>query len=252
MNENAAVISLKSVIKPLLPQVVIDAWRAQAAARIDAQFAHSPPVAVFSEIYRQRLWGTSNASAYCSGQGSHNEAVVQPYLHALRAFLSQFPTKPNVVDLGCGDFNVGAQLRDAGARYIACDVVPDLVEHNRTVFKHLDVSFVQTDITSDSLPYGDVALIRQVLQHLSNEQIKEVARKLRQYPWIVVTEHLPTIRNFTANLDKPVGPGTRLRLRSGVVLTAPPFDLGTCSHRLLCSVPDSSGVLQTTAYHLRP
>jgi SAM-dependent methyltransferase len=244
-------MTLKNVVRPLLPRAVVDAWRARAAARIDARFAHLPPITVFSEIYRQRLWGTSDESPYCSGRGSHNEAVLQPYLHSVREFLSQFPVKPDVVDLGCGDFNVGAQLRDRCARLVACDVVAELIAYNHTAFKHLDVSFMQLDITSDALPAGDVALVRQVLQHLSNDQIARVARKLGQYSWVVVTEHLPRVSNFTANLDKPAGPGVRLRLRSGVDLTRPPFNLSALAQLALCSVSDSSGVLHTTAYQLR-
>ena len=245
-------ISLKSVVRPLLPQTVVNAWRERNEARIDARLSQLPLVAVFTEIYRQRLWGSANGSAYCSGQGSHDDAVVQPYVHALREFLSQFPTKPDVVDLGCGDFNVGARLRDVCARYVACDVVADLIEYNRSAFKHLDVSFAQLDITCDALPDGEVALVRQVLQHLSNEQIARAAHRLGQYSWIVVTEHVPALPNFVANLDKPIGPGLRLRLGSGVDLTRPPFSLRAREQRRLCSVPQSSGILQTTAYQTRP
>ncbi len=249
--ENPPVMRLKSLVRPLLPRAAVNAWRSRAAARIDAQFAQLPPAAVFSEIYKKRLWGAVNTSAYCSGHGSHDEAVLGPYLQAVRSFLSEFPCKPNVVDLGCGDFNVGARLRDACARYLACDVVNDLIAYNRKLFTSLDTSFMQLDITTDPLPEGEIAFIRQVLQHLNNAQIARVAAKLSQYAWVVVTEHLPTKTDFVANLDKPIGPGVRLRLHSGVVLTRAPFDLRVIDQKPLCSVPESSGVLQTTAYQLR-
>ena len=57
---------------------------------------------------------------------------------------------------------------------------------------------------------------------------------------------------FTPNLDKP--PGRNIRLDapeaggSGVVLTAPPFDLRPDAQRTLCEVPSYGGVIRTTAY----
>jgi hypothetical protein len=245
------VASIKTLVRPLLPQTVVDLWRARAAARIDARFSQLPPADIFGEIYRRRLWGGTSVADYCSGEGSHNEAILRPYVQAVRAFLEGFDLKPDVADLGCGDFNVGSRVRDACARFVACDVVAGLIDRNSGRFAGLDVSFSQLDITASALPEADVAFLRQVLQHLNNQQIASVVRKLGQYSWVVVTEHVPRNRNFPANLDKSTGPGVRLRFGSGVVLTRAPFDLRPLEQRLLCSIPETSGLVQTIAYRLR-
>jgi SAM-dependent methyltransferase len=158
--------------------------------------------------------------------------------------------RPDVVDLGCGDFHVGRQLRPFAARYVAVDVVPELIERNRRLPDATDVEFRCLDIVSDPLPDGDVAIVRQVLQHLSNADIAEVVPKLRQYRHLVVTDHQPE-GTFTPNLDMPTGPHIRVGLGSAVDLAAAPFHLPHVSTRELCVVPgDNGGVIRTTVYEL--
>jgi hypothetical protein len=89
-----------------------------------------------------------------------------------------------------------------------------------------------------------------VLQHLSNAQITRVLSKLRQYCFLVVTEHLPADAAFVPNLDHPFGSGIRVSRGSGVVLTAPPFDLNAPSQRELCRVQHGGSVIKTIAYGL--
>ena len=210
------------------------------------------PAEVFSEIYRRKMWGSTAKSAYCSGQGSHYESIVDPYVESVRRFLSEFPHAQKVVDLGCGDFNVGSQLRDCCDQFVATDVVPDLIEHNGRVFAQLDVSFRCIDIISEDLPAGDVAFLRQVAQHLSNAQIMMIIPKLYQYRWVVVSEHLPSADDFVANCDKPPGSGVRVPIGSGVILTEPPFNLRAMEVKPLCDVQlnDMSGVVRTIAYRM--
>mgnify|MGYP002479352461 CR=1 FL=1 len=103
---------------------------------------------------------------------------VEPYIKATSDFLSSLGAKPDVVDLGCGDFNVGSRLRPFCEKYVACDVAAPVVEVNREKFADLDVGFRQLDIIESELPEGDAVLIRQVLQHLSNADIEKIVAKL--------------------------------------------------------------------------
>jgi SAM-dependent methyltransferase len=242
--------SLKSFIRPLVPRAAINLWRASKAARIDARFAHQTPAEVFSAVYRERLWSGDDSLDYSSGTGSHREKIVAPYADAVREFLSGLPGEPDIVDLGCGDFTVGSRLRDTAGRYIACDVVAALIERNRQLFASLSVDFRCLDIVADPLPEGDVVFLRQVLQHLSNAQVDAVLGKLSAYRWAVVTEHVPKKQNFRANVDKPVGPGTRLRSGSGIVITRAPFHFAVREERTLCAIEDDVGLIHTVAYRL--
>jgi hypothetical protein len=241
---------LKDALRPLLPLPMLRLWRRRAAARLDRRFANWTPAEVFGAVYRERLWGSRPDFQFCSGNGSHERAIIEPYLASVRAFLSELPRPLDAVDLGCGDFNVGARLRDRCAAFVAADVVPELITRNARAFAHLDVTFQCIDLVKDELPAGQVAFLRQVLQHLGNAQIAAVIAKLYRYEWLIVSEHVPETGRFIANRDKPMGPGVRERFGSGVVLTAPPFNLNVLEQRELCTVPEQSGRVRTMAYRL--
>jgi len=150
-----------------------------------------------------------------------------------------------VVDLGCGDFNIGKHLYQQCKYYIGCDVVSSLIDWNANRFP--EVQFQMCDITQDPLPNGDVAILRQVLQHLSNHHISQVVDKLRQYEYVIVTEHIPN-GDFTSNIDLVSGCSTRLAMNSGVRLTDAPFKLSVKRSQVMCSVPDFIGRIETTVY----
>lgn len=207
----------------------------------------------FSHVYKNKLWGGAADQAFYSGSGSHEAAIVTPYVKAIEALAGDLGGKLDAVDLGCGDFNVGRQVRHLFGKYTACDVVPELVQHNSQIYADRDVAFKVVDITRDSFPAGDIAFVRQVLQHLNNRQIDAVVPKLEKFRYVVLTEHLPIHADFVANRDKPTGDQIRLQQNppSGVVLTQPPFHFRPRSERVLCEVPDFGGVIRTVLYELR-
>lgn len=208
----------------------------------------------FLRIYRDGLWGNSEDpdDPYFSGSGSHAQAHLDAYVLALEAFLRAFPNKPDVVDLGCGDFAVGSRIRPFCGTYVACDIVAPLIERNRRRFASLAVDFRILDITSDLLPTADVAILRQVLQHLSNDQIQSAVDRISStYRYMIVTEHLPSSADFVPNTDKIAGPHTRIDAGgppSGVVLTEPPFNLKPRQSSVICEVSDYLGLLRTIVF----
>ena len=134
-------------------------------------------------------------------------------------------------------------------RYTACDVVPDLIDFNRTALTHLDVDFRVLDMVEDALPEGDVVFVRQVLQHLGNAAIsKAIAKIAAQYKYLVLTEHVPARAGFVPNVDIVSGAGTRLVLGSGVVLTTSPFNLRPLEERVLFESGQFGGTIRTIAY----
>jgi len=243
---------MKKLIKKIVPAGILK-WRhdillQKELASHDESFAGKSPKEIFSKIYAQKMWGGAT-SDYCSGHGSHLKAHVDPYVQSVSEFLGQLPKPTDVVDLGCGDFNVGRQIRCKATRYIACDVVPDLIERNKTVYADLDVDFRVVDITEDDLPQGDVVIIRQVLQHLSNAAIMKVVKKLRKFRYLVLTECVPS-GDFVPNVDQLTGSYSRLArgVPSGVVLTSAPFSMSVKSEKLICETPEQHGSLKVIVY----
>ena len=208
---------------------------------------------VFNKIYQESAWGVSHEDGqrFFSGPGSHDENIVGAYVGAVSKFLQGFDQKPNVVDLGCGDFNIGSKLRPHCQGYIACDIVDALIDFNKRKFQALGVDFRVLDMTAEPLPKGDVVFIRQVLQHLSNKQILRVIPKIQEnFKFLVLTEHLPHPQNFKPNKDKPAGPNIRTDIDSGIVITQAPFNLSNVMQNELCRVEIEDGVIVTTAYQL--
>lgn len=207
-----------------------------------------PTKDAMAQIYENNLWG-GNQSEFFSGDGSHNPELINPYLETLTSFLTAFKTPPVVCDLGCGDFNIGKELVKLSKEYIAIDIVPGLIAHNKEAFKAENLEFHSLDIAEDELPAADCVILRQVLQHLSNAEIKSVVEKLYDYKYVILTEHLPE-GNFEPNQDIISGQGIRLKKQSGVNLLAPPFNFKAEEEKQLLAIKSTrfKGVLVTTLY----
>ncbi|WP_369794116.1 class I SAM-dependent methyltransferase [Salegentibacter sp. Hel_I_6] len=201
-----------------------------------------------AQIYEHNLWG-GDKYEYYSGLGSHHPDLVNSYIALVSSFLKEFETPPVVCDLGCGDFNIGKELVEHSQKYIAVDIVPELIAHNKKTFKTENLEFHSLDIAKENLPLGDCVILRQVLQHLSNTEIKCVIEKLYNYKYVILTEHLPE-GNFEPNKDIISGQGIRLKKQSGVNLLASPFNFKVKEEKQLLSIksPGFKGVVVTTLY----
>jgi hypothetical protein len=151
------------------------------------------------------------------------------------------------LDLGCGDFSVGNRLADLAQHYYACDVVPDLVLRNRRLFARPNLSFHILDGVTGALPAGDVVIVKQVFQHLSNDQIAAIVRKLSQYATWIITEHVAA-GEFLPNRNMQSSGYTRLEMKSGIVLTEEPFRVQPKASEILCEVPEEGGLVRTIVY----
>ncbi|MEP1150653.1 MAG: class I SAM-dependent methyltransferase [Balneola sp.] len=207
-----------------------------------------PTKDAMEQIYEMNLWG-ENDSNYYSGEGSHDPEIVEPYIDVITSFLTSFEQPLIVCDLGCGDFNVGKELVQHTKKYVAVDIVEDLIERNKEKFKEEDVEFSCLDIAVDELPSGDCVLIRQVLQHLSNAEVESILNKLSDYKYIIITEHVP-IGDFEPNVDIISGQGTRLKKKSGLDVMTDPFNFNPKKEKKLLSITldDGRGVIVTTLY----
>lgn len=207
-----------------------------------------PTKDAMAQVYEMKLWG-DNDSKFYSGYGSHDPEIVNPYINAVTLFLNSFENPLVVCDLGCGDFNVGKELVKYTKKYIAVDIVKDLIAHNKEKFQAENLEFQCLDIAADDLPAGDCAILRQILQHLSNAEVKSVVKKLADFKYIILTEHLPE-GDFTSNMDIISGQGTRLKKQSGLDLLAPPFTLQIKEEKILSSIllKDGKGIIETKLY----
>ena len=202
----------------------VRAWvRSARRRRYHARNTQLTAAEVFSETYARGRWGGRPGEFY-SGSGS-DERNIGRYCALIVETAARLPGRPTIVDLGCGDFRVGRRIASPNVDYVGVDVVPELVARNQTLFGSDRVRFLCADIASDALPEGDICLLREVLQHLSNGQILRVLEQVRQYERVFITEHTADDPRAVPNLDKPHGATVRAVEGSALFLDREPFNV---------------------------
>lgn len=210
-----------------------------------------PTKAVMEQIYDKQFWG-GKAFDFYSGEGSHDLKIITSYIESVIGFLESHHSKLTICDLGCGDFNIGRHFVAHTKNYKAIDIVESLIERNKKRFEADHLEFLCLDISKDNLPIADCIILRQVLQHLSNEEIIQIVEKLNAYKYIILTEHIP-VGDFTPNKTMISGQGNRLRYNSGVDLLKSPFHLKVKEERCLDEYiysDEKKGKIKTTLFTL--
>jgi 2-polyprenyl-3-methyl-5-hydroxy-6-metoxy-1,4-benzoquinol methylase len=207
-----------------------------------------PTNKVMEQIYEMKLWGNNNSNFY-SGEGSHHPKIIEPYITVVSTFLKSFKQPLVICDLGCGDFNVGKHFIIHVKKYIAIDIVSSLIEFNSKIYKNDNLEFHCLDISKDNLPQADCVIIRQVLQHLSNNEVANILDKLSHYKYIIVTEHIPN-GDFIPNKDIIAGQGIRLKKKSGLQIVKAPFYFNVGKEKIMLTqdLEADKGKIITTLY----
>jgi SAM-dependent methyltransferase len=235
--------SLRSIAKRLTPKPILRMYRQIYGERLRQQYGSLSVAEAFSQTYRTKLWGQIEGEEFCSGGGSLEEFAI-PYTSWVARFIADHKIK-TVVDLGCGDFRIGQRICSASlVNYVGVDIVPDLIAYNNSRFESKRITFKCANIIEDELPSGDLCLIRQVLQHLSNKQISRILVNCAKFPHLLITEHVYNGPNMRPNLDIMHGPDNRLFRRSGVVLDRPPFNM-RAQNVLEIPCSETSSIIQT-------
>jgi len=123
---------------------------------------------IFAEIYAADTWNGG------SGTGS-GEAASKPYREVLQQILSTGRVR-SVVDIGCGDWQVGRLIDWASIDYTGMDVVPDVIAANEARFNH---RWMLADARNAELPDADLYILKDVLQHWTNAEIAAFMAKMR-------------------------------------------------------------------------
>jgi len=251
---------IKKILKKIIPKKILKFRRDFLNKRNERKYSSMQINDIFKEIYKKKLWTPENEkdeNNFYSGIGSRYEEFTEVYVDKIKNFLISLPSKPSVVDLGCGDFFIGSRLREYCNKFIAIDIFEDLIEFNKKKFMNQDVDFQTLDITKDQLPSGDICFLRQVLQHLSNGHIQNFLKLMSgKYKYLIITEHLPNEEGyFEPNKDKITGPNIRIHSNSGIILTEPPFNLKFLEKKIVCDVYPKKilgfeGFLRTTILKL--
>jgi len=160
---------------------------------------------IFNEIYGRNLWGAG------SGTGSLVETTV-----AYRQFLHNFIRTNqirSVVDIGCGDWQFSKLIDWSGISYTGIDV-SDVVLANTQTFARDGVNFLHADARTDPLPKADLLIMKDVMQHWSNDDILTFLPRLSHFQQALITNGFHPSLTALINNDIPAGSFRPVDLRS--------------------------------------
>jgi SAM-dependent methyltransferase len=220
---------IKSTIKRMLPEPAQAFYLRMRNQQIQRQYRSLTLADAFAKIMGSFAWGKGDADGIPSSGFGSRGGLVEKWCLLLENQLRAYRVA-SIADLGCGDFTAGSLIARMGYTLIGVDIVQSVIDWNVSVHSSDHVRFVRADIASDPLPPADVAIVRQVLQHLSNLEVEAVlANILGSYLRVFITEHIYTGPNCIPNVDISHGPGTRVPEHSGVFVDRPPFSLPATS-----------------------
>jgi SAM-dependent methyltransferase len=162
----------------------------------------------FQFIYEHDVWeGGSGPGSLPSGTLAYRSFV---------EFFIQENKIRTVTDLGCGDWQFARYMDWSSTHYVGIDVVPELVERNKSLFGRDNVEFRLASGPND-LPGGDLVLCKEVLQHLPNAYVQIYIDHMRaKYKYCLITNSVGP----TAGLNSDIQMGEFRPLR----IDPPPFN----------------------------
>jgi SAM-dependent methyltransferase len=159
----------------------------------------------FTQIYDRATWKLFPWDPL-SGSGS-KMATTEPYRKLLIEFIKQSKAQ-TIVDFGCGDWTFSQHIpwQELGVSYLGIDVYAPLIQQHQKTHARDNINFVAKDFTNniDPLPYGDLWILKDVLQHWPNCDIVAFLKRMvddRCFKYILLT-NCSTIK---PNLNIPVG-----------------------------------------------
>lgn len=191
--------------------------------RINLSFRNLSTKQAFEKIYEEQWWGKDGNKL--SGSGSYYENLVQIVPVSIDFLKEKFIIK-TIVDIGCGDLNVGKHLFKKCDKYIGIDIVKSVIDSNKEKYQNINsIEFYNLNACNEDLPMGDVYIVREVLQHLNNKEIQFLLQNIDgNFKYLIVVEHYPD-NIIQVNMDKPTGPNIRLNRRSAVDILEKPFHM---------------------------
>lgn len=179
-------------------------------------------VRAFSNVYADNVWQRKDTS----GPGSSVEST-----GSYRTFLQQILKRHHirrVIDVGCGLWEHLGNVNWENIEYLGVDPVPTVIERNCRLSLPPNIRF-QCGVVEDvsNLASYDLAIVKDVLQHLPNCTINELLKKLRVVKYWLITNDVTT----EANTDCSLGGFRKINMEM------PPFDLRSIDKIDFPSIP---------------
>ena len=155
---------------------------------------------VFEKIYEKKKWGSNGT---LSGEGTRPEAAAE-YVLYLSNFLLAHPEINSILDIGHGDWKMWPDKYFSKFEYTGIDITSSVVDNCNRQFGNDHQRFIEADFLESELPQADLLLIKDVLIHLSNVDIKKTLGKLSKFKYSIVVTDIESKgwRVFAGNLKR--------------------------------------------------
>lgn len=165
---------------------------------------------IFRKIYQDNYWGNADSR---SGAGSDLRQTSE-VRRILPELIDEFGIQ-TMLDIPCGDWHWMKAL-SLNTNYVGADIVPELVQRNQSLYGNEQHRFITLDLTSNELPCVDLVFSRDVLVHLSIEDVFAALDNIRRSgsEYLLTT----TFTERSTNINIPTGHWRPLNLQK------PPFN----------------------------
>ena len=170
---------------------------------------------IFTEIYQKNSWGGISKS----GQGSdlnQTESIRKELPNVFRELKVS-----SILDIPCGDFFWMKEINLDFLSYTGADIVEELIISNTKKYSKKNRNFIKIDITKDFLPKVDLILCRDLLFHLSFEDIIRTIQKIKKSrsSYLLCTSNIHVKNNFNI----PTGSWRPLNLQLSPIFLPEPI-----------------------------
>lgn len=159
---------------------------------------------VFNIIYKYNLW--------LFGSGSGSLAINnKPYIKFLNNFISKNNIN-NILDIGCGDWQLFENINlNNNINYLGIDIVENIIKNNKKKYENQNINFKLMDYNNfnHNNYKTDLIIIKDVLQHLNNKDIKKFIEKTLEIDTkfiLIINDHSKMNLNIDVNngLYRPI------------------------------------------------
>ncbi len=165
---------------------------------------------IFNAIYRDLRPGKWPLGA----DSTHKNTTV--YREFLQQFFVDHEIK-TVLDIGCGDWNFSRLMDWSAINYLGIDV-SNLILERASEYSSDNIKFYELDAISCDLPDADLAILKDVIQYWSNQEILDILPKLKKFKRVLVVGSC--LENDAAMLNRDTVFGEY----HDVDLSQPPFE----------------------------
>lgn len=157
---------------------------------------------VFNSIYKAALWKNG------SGSGS-DPTLLSDYISFLQKFFIEHDIK-SITDIGCGDWQYMSKLDLSKIKYTGYDVSKYIIEKVKKVYETNNIKFEYYDGDFNKIESADLAICKDVLQHLPLNYIQNFKNNLYKFKYALIVNDFAEI---SLNTDIKIGECRPLDLR---------------------------------------